>query len=371
MEKILFVIQQLGFGGAQRQLFYLLQKLDRSRYEPMLCVLEAGEVIPEFHSLRLPIIRLKRHLRRYDISRFFHLLGLIRQDRPHLLHAFLGVANFYAGLASLLTGIPLIISERNANPRPFPNVVDRWLAHLMVLRATRITANSQAGADLLCQRHGLAAERVRVIPNGVDPGPFDQPRDIHKTRLALGLRPEVATIGIIGTIDGARKDHATFLRAIKILKAQCPLDFQVVCVGGGPKLQETVSLARSLGVEGFTVFTGKRSDVVQIMPAVDLLVSSSRWEGLPNAIMEAMAARKPVVATAVGGTPELVVHGVTGLLVPPEDPATLAGAMVQLIRDQELARQMGQAGRRRLEQHFSIGEMVRRTEMMYQSLLSA
>jgi glycosyltransferase involved in cell wall biosynthesis len=368
MNKILFIIGQLRFGGAERQLLYLLQGLDRSKYAPTLCVLEAGEVIPEFRSLGLPIVFLRRNLPRYDISRFLHLLRLIQQVRPRMLHAFLDVANFYAGMAGLLTSIPVVISERSANPQPFSNPVDQLISAIMMRRASLAVANSRAGANLLVRLHGLQPEKITVIYNGLDPTSFDGDRYPRETRQSLGLHPDVPVIGIIGSMYPA-KDHANFFQAIDTLRRQCPLGFQVVCVGSGPTLAPTVELARSLGLEEFTVFTGKRTDVPDIMAALDILVSSSRYEGLPNVIMEAMAARKPVVATAVGGSPELVAQGTTGFLAPPRNPSVLADKIQTLLENTDMAARMGEAGRLRVEQEFSLAKMIRGTEAVYQSLL--
>lgn len=368
MKKILFVIGQLGFGGAERQLLYLLQGLNRSKYAPVLCALDAGEVISEFQSLQLPIIRLKRHLPRYDFSRFFHLLGLIRQIRPHMLHAFLDVANSYATLASLLTRIPVVISERSANSQPFSNSLDLWLARTMMHCASLVIANSRAGAEILVKFHDLPPGRIIVIHNGLELTNFDTDRLPRGTRQTLKLKPEIPTIGIIGSFSRA-KDHATFLYAISALKQQCHIDFQVICVGDGPLRGETEELAKSLGLAEFTVFTGKRSDVPDIMVALDILVSSSQYEGLPNVVMEAMAAMKPVVATAVGGTPELVIDGVTGFLAPPRNPKALANKIQVLLETPGLAIRMGEAGRHRLEQEFSLRQMIQSTEAIYESLL--
>jgi glycosyltransferase involved in cell wall biosynthesis len=116
-------------------------------------------------------------------------------------------------------------------------------------------------------------------------------------------------------------------------------------------------------------FTGVRADVPKILAALDLFVLPSLWEGMPNAVLEAMAAGLPVVATAVGGTPEVVMDGVTGLLVPPQDPSALAQAIERLLRDPDLRRTMGRAGRRRVEQHFDVRETVRQVEDLYETLL--
>lgn len=369
MRKILFVIGQLGFGGAERQLLYILRNLDRRRFEPLVCVLNPGEVMPEFQSLDVPIINLKRYLPRYDILGLLSFLALTRRWRPDLIHSVL--ANIFAFIAAQICRVPHLISERNIEPPTCEDkhLLQRWMEPVMFSRAEAIVANSQAGAAIAARTKRARPEKIYVVPNGIDTKVFDNVRGPQAMRRELGLNPDRFTIGIIGSIVGNRKDHETFLRGMQSLSQRCSHKFQIVCVGGGPKLAETRLLARQLGLEDRTWFTGVRTDVPEVLAALDLVVSSSRWEGMPNVIMEAMAGSKPVVATAVGGTPELVIPGETGLLVPPRDPEALAQACQKMLENPGRALEMGQAGRSRIEKFFSIEKMVRDTENVYQRLL--
>ncbi len=370
MRKILLVIGQLGFGGAERQLLYLLQGLDRRQFEPLLCVLNPGDVIPGYQSIDVPIVNLKRYLPRNDVLRLFSLSALIRRWRPDLVHSFL--ANIYAFLAAQINRVPHLISERNIETPACEekNFLQRVMEPVMFSRAVAIVANSQAGAAMAAKTKRARPERIFVVPNGIDPKAFDTFRSPQAMRRELGVDPDIFSIGIIGSIVGKRKDHTTFLRAMHSLTRLCGPKFQVVCVGDGPKLEETRALARELGLAERTRFTGIRTDVPEILAALDLVVSSSQWEGMPNVIMEAMAAGKPVVATAVGGTPELVTPEETGLLVPPQDPEALAQACQKMMENPDRAVEMGRAGRSRIEKSFSIEKMVRDTENIYRRLLS-
>ncbi len=372
MRKILLVIGQLGFGGAERQLLYLLQRLDRRRFDPLLCVLSPGEMIPGFRSLGIPIVVLKRYLPRYDIFPLLGLLALTRRWRPDLIHSFLTLANFFAFITSRICRIPLLVAERNVEPLVGGNnnCFHHWINRLVVSRAEAIVANSRAGAAMVVETQGTRPERVYSVPNGINVKAFDHLKSPQAMRRELGLAPDLFTIGIIGSLVGKRKDHDTFFRAMQSLTQRSNRRFQIVCVGGGPKLEETRALARELGLEERTCFTGVRTDVPEILGALDLVVSSSQWEGMPNAIMEAMAAVKPVVATAVGGTPELVIPGETGLLVPPQDPEAMAQACQQMLEHPRRAVGMGRAGRSRIEKFFSIEKMVTDTEKIYQRLLA-
>jgi glycosyltransferase involved in cell wall biosynthesis len=191
-----------------------------------------------------------------------------------------------------------------------------------------------------------AAARVRQI--------FDVPID-------------VPLVGSVGRLH-PQKDFATLLAAIAQVRKRIPT-VRLLLVGDGELRDELESQSRSLGLSEIVTFAGSRTDVPEILAAVDVFTLSSLWEGMSNAALEAMAAGLPVVATAVGGTPEVVVDEVTGLLVPPHDPTSLAGALTTLLREPALRRRMGQAGRERVQEQFSVERMVCRTEALYTEML--
>ena len=159
------------------------------------------------------------------------------------------------------------------------------------------------------------------------------------------------------------------LEAFAIVVRSAP-ETRLWIVGDGPLRGNLEDMTKRLGLEDRVVFWGMRSNVPAILRHATIGVNSSRNEGLANAIIECMAARLPVVATTVGGTPELVVDGETGLLVPPNDPRALAEALLALLRSPETARRLGAAGRRRVEEHFTVERMVTETEAVYEALLS-
>ena len=144
----------------------------------------------------------------------------------------------------------------------------------------------------------------------------------------------------------------------------------LVIVGDGSQRERLVSLAQGTGVSDWVIWTGYRDDVLQLLPAFDIFIQPSHHEGLPNTVLEAMAAGLPVVATSVGGTPELVVNGETGLLVPSRDSDALAGAITELLEQPEVRDSLGQAGQERVKLHFSVDEMVRKIEQLYEQLLA-
>lgn len=368
-KKILYVINQLGIGGAERQLLYLVRNLDRTQFSPLVCVLTTStELATEFRSAGIPVVVFRRLSPKFDLSKLLRLIILLRKVKPDLVHSFMTTANIYASLAGRFVHTRVIVSERNAEPNK--PALRRWMECVSIRRAACLIANSQAGASRIIRRGVMPKEKVFVIHNGIDLTRFEALPDSITVRIKFGLCSDIPIVGIVGTIDGERKDHLTFFQAMHVLDQQYGQQVQILCVGTGPMLQQVRDLVHKLGLEERTVFTGIREDVPEIMRGLDVLVSSSRWEGMPNVIMEAMAAGRPVVATAVGGTPELVKHGETGFLVPPGNPSALAAAVLRVLEHPNLAFQMGQAGRRRIEQYFTVEKMVRSTEAIYQYLFS-
>jgi glycosyltransferase involved in cell wall biosynthesis len=224
----------------------------------------------------------------------------------------------------------------------------------------RVTAVSDNVHDFCISHIGLPASKLTVIHNGVDL-PEKCPAD---ARAELGLRPDDFVIGAVGRLYPV-KGIQFLVQAL----AQTRVGHLVV-IGDGPEKSTLELLADRLGVADRIHWAGQRPDARNLMPAFDLFVQPSLHEGMPNTILEAMATGLPVVATAVGGTPEVVAHGVTGLLVSPKSPHALSEAISVLLDDADLRRRMGKAGRERVAQHFTVGRMVRKTEELYERLLT-
>jgi glycosyltransferase involved in cell wall biosynthesis len=211
---------------------------------------------------------------------------------------------------------------------------------------------------------GAPRERVTVIPNGVDVERF-------ATAVAdpdLGGGNGVPLVGSVGCL-AARKDYGTLLEALALLAGK-GTRFRAVLVGDGKERAALERRAGELGLASHVRFLGERPDVERVLPALDVFVLSSREEGIPNALLEAMAAGRPAVATAVGGTPEVMVDGRTGWLVPPRDPAALAQALGEALADRAEARRRGQAAQAAARESLGIETMVARHERFYRQALA-
>jgi glycosyltransferase involved in cell wall biosynthesis len=221
------------------------------------------------------------------------------------------------------------------------------------------------------EQTGVSPEKVVTIYNGVDAENFSTSgtRTTGQVLQPFGIPTDVPLVGSVGRFR-PQKGYADLLVAMKQVKENAPTA-RLLLVGDAELQADLEAKAMSLGLDEVVTFAGVRTDVPEILTALDVFVLASLWEGMPNAILEAMAAGLPVVATAVGGTPEVVVDGVTGLLVPPRDPTALAQAITRLLDDPDLRQRMGRAGRERVLQHFSVEQMVKRTQTLYEQLLDA
>jgi glycosyltransferase involved in cell wall biosynthesis len=239
--------------------------------------------------------------------------------------------------------------------------------------ADRILVNADAVKDWLVDQEGYDPSNIVVIRNGVDMTRFAGAPAGARIRHELGIPADARLVAVVSRLTRL-KGIEHFLRAAAALKPRHPdVRFLIVGETSPPDpayLQELQGLAEALGIASQVTFTGRRSDVPDILGAADVAVMPSLNEALSNALLESMAAGAPVVATRVGGTPEALTDGETGLLVPPGDAAAIAAAVSRLLDDRELACRLGRAARARIDDQFSVGRMVSATENLYGELLA-
>jgi glycosyltransferase involved in cell wall biosynthesis len=325
------------------------------------CFAREGQFLADVEALGWPVHDLGLGRRIYDargMRGFARLVAIVRRFRPHVVHGYLFGPNLFAAMAGRLLGVPaVVVAKRNMDAFETPGQVAlQRVAHRL---ATHVTAVSEAVADTVVAL-GVPRDRITVIPNGVDASRFE---GATADRGRLGVNGEGVVVGSVGCL-AARKDYGTLLDALARLHAQ-GLDPWLVLVGDGPERASLETRARELGLGDRVRFLGERPDVDRLLPAFDVFVLSSREEGIPNALLEAMAAGRPSVATAVGGNREVLEDGSTGWIVPPQSPEALAGALADALRRPDEARRRGDAARRSMLEHHSIGAMVRRHEDFY------
>ena len=376
---IAYVIPRMAIGGAQTHLIHVLRHLDRRRFTPVLCCLATDrndpiQLLDQVRELGVPILDGRVQDTANALGRPHALLQMariareLRRRRVQIVHSYLFHANWFGTLTARMARVPVaIVSKRSMDV--YPRARDRWACRLVNRLADRVTAVAEAVRDHVHLTEGCPLDKIVVIPNGIDtagvPAPPGSP----------GLPPDLGAEGepgkVVGTITRLvwKRGHEELLAAAAII-ARAEPGAKLLIVGDGPLRASLEDRARQLGLNGEVRFLGAVAHAARLLPSFDVFVLSSLLEGMSNALLEAMAAGRPVVATRVGGNSELVVDGETGFLVPPRDPEALANAVIRLVRDPRAARRFGEAGRRRAESEFSLTTMVGRLERLYESLLA-
>lgn len=374
--RILFLAPSLQSGGAERQLVELLRQLDPQRYRMTLVTIDppGADATRGFRAdvQALPHVRLADLGRegRFDvIGPLRRLRRLLREERIEVMHPFLNLASMFALATSWRTGVPVVASAIRSSRDP--NLLYRLCVLAQAVGCDYLVSNSEAGFD---NRFRRRRANFRVIGNGLDLARFaPRPEAAARLREQFGLGRFRRLVGMVATLS-AFKDHEAFLDMAARVAEKHP-DTGFLIVGDGPRRAVVEAYAARLGLAEKVVFTGhcREVDVLTGMLDVACLFTNHRIvdEGLPNAVMEAMASGVPVVATRGGGTPELMTDGVEGYLVTDNDIAASSARVLALLEDEQLRRTMGNAGRVRAERQFSLAACVAAYEALYASLVAA
>ncbi|MFN8589302.1 MAG: glycosyltransferase [Candidatus Eisenbacteria bacterium] len=367
--RLLYVVGNFVTGGAERHLLEMWRRLDRTRFDVRIaCLKREGAFTPLVEALGLPVTDLRVGRRLYDpagIAGFLRLVSLVREFRPDVIHGYLFGPNLFAAAAGRMCGVPVVaVAKRNVDAFETPRqIAVQRRAHALATHVTAVSEEVAASSMAL----GVPRERITVIANGVDLARFPGHDADAAAAAALGLPAGRPLLGAVGCL-APRKDYGTLLRALAILAGEGRA-FACAIVGDGPDREPMTALARELGLADRVAFLGERGDVDALLPAFDVFTLSSREEGIPNALLEAMAAARPCVVTRVGGNAEVLDDGRTGWLVPAENPAALAAALAQVLDDPAEARRRGAAAREAMRTERSIEAMVRRHEAFYERAL--
>ncbi len=355
---ILYCIDSLQRGGTELQLLGLLERLDRRRFRPLVCTLRPSSLAVDrlaVEHLELPTPRLIapggwRSLRR--------LAKELRRHRVRIVQTFFQDASVLGIAAARLAGVPVrIVSFRDLGFWRTP--AQEFLMRRIYPLATHFLANSRAVRETACRRDGLDEGRFKVIPNGVDTQQYE---------FVDHAEPDPA-VGIVGNLNRRVKRTDLFLRAAALLRERFP-DVRWHIVGDGELRRGYERLADELGLGDRVVFAGRIEDVSGYLGRLAVGVNCSDSEGLSNAVLEYMLRGCAVVATDVGGNCEVVRDGETGLLVPADDPARLAGAIGRLLAEPQLRRRLARAAREEAVRRYDWRTCVRAHERWYEQLLT-
>ena len=361
-------------GGTENQFMTLGRLLDRTRFDlAFACLRRWGPFVDELGQLGIP-------LREYQVATFRSVHALAQQarlarqiarGRIDIVHAYNFYGNVFAIPPARLVAPVVIASIRDRSPylTPMQKRVQRYACQF----ADRILVNADAVRDWLVQDEGYDPTNIVVIRNGVEMSRFNGPPAGERIRHELGLPRDSRLVVLVSRL-ARLKGVEQFLEAAAMLKARYP-DVRFLIVGETSRpdagyFDDLKRMSHALGLQDRVTFTGRRSDVPAVLSAAAVSVMPSLNEALSNVLLESMAAAAPVVATRVGGTPEALQDGETGLLVQPGDPTVIASAVSTLLDDRELAVRLGYAARAQICKHFSVDQMVRATENLYADLLA-
>lgn len=365
--KVLQFISDMNVAGAQMVLFNLTKGLlERGNYCPLICTTAWGALADEAEKIGIRVLLLNQD-RVFDTSLITELGSLIRKSKISIVHSHMWSANLYSGILFALTKKPIFIVTEHG--RHTLKKKRRILMNRFIVKEADavITVSDQLRKDMI-DFGKVSPNKITTIENGIDLNRFNGNRlDRKEIRKKLDLEISTPVIGIVGNLTEV-KGHRYFLEAASVISKHKP-DARFLIVGDGVLREQLENQAHRLGIAQKVSFLGRRSDVPEILSALDVFVLSSEFEGIPNALLEAMAMGKPVVATKVGGVPEIVEDGYTGITVSPKNSLTLAEAITRLLKDNMLSMQMGYKASKVIRERFNVSLMVDRYEALYDNLL--
>lgn len=363
---VLYLSTSSGPGGAERVISNLSASLDPARYRAILCLFRPGWIQAHTESRGVRTYVIPTH-GMFDWRWMLRFKRLLKDEHVDLIHAHEFDANVQGTFVATLSGIPLVATVHGKNY--FWEKLRRRLAYQWVSRNATMVAVSENLKQFIVDKVGVDSRDVKVVYNGVDVLPPFARADIDQCRKELDLPTGDQIVGVVGNLYPV-KGHQYLIAAIPAILAKCP-NTTFIFAGRGQLEAELKMQAQRLGIDGQLRFLGLRQDIPRILAVLDIFVLPSLSEGLSMAILEAMVAGKPVVATDVGGNPELVEDGGTGSLVPPQTSQALADRVIAVLTDRERARQFGTAGQLRARGQFSLQTMVQNYQALYDQCLEA
>ena len=363
--KLTQVVYALAMGGSEVLAWRIAGALNRGgRYACSIYAVDRGGALAEVLAKEgIPSKAYSRH-GRLDLRLIARLARQFRADKVQLVHTHHLGQLLYGGIAGWLAGAKIVHTEHELYS--LERIRSQRLLRVLSAMTDAVTAVAEPVAEFLRVQVGIPRGKVRTILNGVDIPRFRSAHPINRS--ALGWRDENVVIGCVARLE-PEKGHAILLDAFRRVHARRP-HARLLLIGGGSERQRLEILSSNFGLNGSVQFLGSRADIPELLAACDLVTLASVQEGLPMALLEAMAAGKPVVATKVGIVPELVQGGQTGLLVPPGDAELLAEALDTLVTDQIKGQRLAAAALELVKINYSFDRTLQQYKALYDSVLS-
>lgn len=356
--KICYVIGTLEVGGTEKQLLQLIRRMDREKFMPVVIAFRGGVLKEEFERTVKVIVVGKRW--KIDLFFLIRLISIIRKEKPDILQTFMFTSNTWGRIAGILSGVPVLIScERSTDlwKKNYHFLIDRILGFF----TDKIVCNSYSVKNHYEKMLGQISRKLIVIRNGMD---------FEEFFVGNVMKPQKKKGKIVLTASrlSYEKGIQFFVEAAKIILEE-KKDVRFLIAGEGPLRKTLEEFVKKCCIQDNVTFTGYIKDIQNLIAQSDIVVLPSLWEGLPNIVIEAMAMKKPVVATDVGGTNEIIRDGENGFLVPPGNSVKLAEKIMLLLLNENIAKEFGENAFTFVRKNYDISLMISSYESLYQSLL--
>jgi glycosyltransferase involved in cell wall biosynthesis len=359
----------LQWGGAETLMAAIASRLDPARFDVKIIALQGdGPVGQQLRNAGIPVTLLRTG-GGWDIRALLRLKRRLAEEKPDIVHAHLLRANL---LACLTRSNHAVVWHEHGTGE-WLNPAARLLERQLMTRSQSVIAISKNVRDNLAARVPSMASRISILPNAIDTSKVNAASPAEKYRLrqtTWGLGQEHLVVGYVGRLDDKFKGISFLLKSIAQMKPSMP-QLRLLIVGDGNDRGSLEQLTDQLGIKDSVIFTGSRSDLEQIYPSFDVLALPSLSEGFGIVLLEAMAHGVPVVASRVGGIPEVVMDHETGLLVPPADSKALSRALEDLLRDPERRNSMGQKGLTHVKTNYDLRNIIPKFEQIYFDIIRA
>ena len=367
--RVLHLVDTLNVGGTECQVMQLALHMRRFGYDITVgCLRAEGPLLRVLQREGIPVVEFRKRetlLSWNGIRQLLRLASFLRSGRFAVVHAHDLWANLLGVPAGRLARVPVVISSRRyLDDLDWYTPWRKRVVRLIYMLSTRVVVNSKAISERLVVKEQIPAGKIRTVHNGVDVERFSRALP-ERRKLLPNVHKRSKLIAVLANMYGRVKGHAGLISAARIVCENEP-DAVFVLIGDGPERPRLETQVRDAALDKSVLFVGRRTDIPEWLACCDLSVLASEAEGLPNALLESMSAGVPVVATAVGGSKEIIEDGVNGQLVPPKNPELLAAAILRVIRNPDWANGLARCGQDHMRARFSFDRLVAELDQLYQ-----
>ncbi|MDI6780493.1 MAG: glycosyltransferase [bacterium] len=368
---VVHLVYSLDPGGLENGVVNIVNGMDMECFNPMICCLKSGGILKERVKSSIEVIEVDKKGKQ-ELGVLFRLKKIFKDRDVHVVHTHNWGTCCEGVIGARLASVPVPVVIHQEHGTFVDSVGSKkrriWGERIVLRYADQVMTLSEDLKEKMIKILGIPGEKIKVILNGVDIEKFSFLAEKRtRKRQELGIAEDRLVVGTVGRLE-AVKNQRMLIQAMPELLKKFP-DVMTVIIGDGILKAELINMAKELGLSEHILFPGVRNDVAEILSAMDLFIISSLTEGICNAILEAMSCGLPVIATDVGGNPEIVLDGKTGLLVALSDMVGFVAAIEDLLGNKEKRKEYGRNGQEMVEQRFSLQRMVREYESLYRFLL--